>query len=378
MCPTTEIAIQQGAIASVASSGGAGVAPSLSGIASSETATTSDCTTNATPQECVSFVPALSDAIVEYFAFLRHQMRSAQQRHELQHAFSPPQRRQQHHQEVMVANENRTISSQPERTKCRSNKKHGKSLQGTATAVTKEMAFRASKGAVATKNYPSAPQACPPQVVSDVATFSDQPYTLEDALDLTDTPRLLLEAASPHRIIHINAAFSKQVVGIGGGSRRGNTSRNTRRGSTTAAGCAQDWMEEQNSIKHLSSKGNTEYSRSLQKAIEDIIPDNCTIPFTCYPVVVSGAAASCGFSSQPPQPHITHYLIEATTRPRKVTAAAKTTPSEKKNHPLIRTSNVHNHYRGNERLELSPRQRNNVNNIHQETMEMYKPFGAVG
>ena len=196
-----------------------------------------------------------------------------------------------------------------------------------------------------------------PQVISDVATFSDQAHTLEDALDLTDTPRLLLEATSPHRIIHMNAAFSKHIIGIGGS--RGNA---TRGGTTTISSssansddyCSQDWMEEQNSSRNLHARGNNQNSRSLQKAIEDIVPDNITIPpLMCYPVIVGDPN------------NITHYLIEATS----LTQSRDDTTKKM----MIR-----NHHSRELIPPPPPPLPSERRNIRQDTMEMYKPFGAIG
>jgi hypothetical protein len=136
----------------------------------------------------------------------------------------------------------------------------------------------------------------------------------------------------------MNAAFSKHVIGIGG------SRRNTRRAANNGDYCAQDWMEEQNSSRHLRAKGNNQNSRSLQKAIEDIVPDNVTIPpLVCYPVIVGDPN------------NITHYLIEST-----ISTHSRT------NHSSIGS------------LPLSPPLPSEQRNIRQDTMEMYKPFGAVG
>ncbi len=53
--------------------------------------------------------------------------------------------------------------------------------------------------------------------------------------------------------------------------------------------------------------------RSLEEAIEDTIPDNVNIPFTCYPVLGAG--------------QITHYLLEGTKSNNTATAKHHTTTS---------------------------------------------------
>jgi hypothetical protein len=76
----------------------------------------------------------------------------------------------------------------------------------------------------------------------------------------------------------VNAAFSRKIIAPANGSRRSN---------------AQQWIETQNHARQRTLK-----NRSLQEALEDIIPEKLTVPLTCYPVVGAGS--------------VTHYLIEAT------------------------------------------------------------------
>lgn len=136
--------------------------------------------------------------------------------------------------------------------------------------------------------------------------------------------RLLLEATSPHRVIHVNAAFSRKIIAASNGSRRSN---------------AQEWMETQNQPHQISSK-----NRSIQEALEEIIPENNTLPLTCYPVLGAGS--------------VTHYLIEATPAgPKDGNIAA-------------------NQEREQQNID-SPHKDNNID-IRQEKMQLYKPFEAVG
>jgi hypothetical protein len=116
-----------------------------------------------------------------------------------------------------------------------------------------------------------------------------------------------LEGTSPHRIIHVNAAFSRHLI-LAGSGRQGRRFRNN----------SQEWIESQNQFSNS--------KRSLQEAIEEIIPENATLPLTCYPVVGSNSMT-------------THYLIEATN--------SIANPRPDSTHP-------------------------------QETMTLYRPFEAVG
>lgn len=136
--------------------------------------------------------------------------------------------------------------------------------------------------------------------VSSDSTFSP-PHPPVAMLSFTVTPpfnRLLLEAAPPHRVIHANAAFSKDVLLIGRSS--GSNRRKKKRPSSRRS--VQDWMEERNTPYHP-HLATINRSRSLEKAIEDVIPDNVNIPFTCYPVLGAG--------------QITHYLLEAAATNRR-------------------------------------------------------------
>lgn len=205
------------------------------------------------------------------------------------------------------------------------------------------------------------------QVITDVASFSDQPYRLEDALDLTETPRyvwhsqlvdvilllshtswylsflsssrLLLEATSPHRVIHVNAAFSRKIIAAAIG-RLGNS--------------AQEWMEAQNqSYRMLLSK-----HRTLQEALEEIIPENATVPLTCYPVLGAG--------------NITHYLIEASAaRAAKVSDVRKQLKSKVKDEDKA----FNTERREENAADDSSRIRDD---LRHESLQLYKPYEAVG
>lgn len=130
------------------------------------------------------------------------------------------------------------------------------------------------------------------------ATFSKRRRRLEEGLALTQTPRyvnhcrlfeanikclhnfvcflrLLIEAESPHRVVHANAAFTQSVVG---------TLSNTQR-----------WFERQTS-------SNIPKTRSLKKALRDIIP-NRDVHLVLYPVTGSEK--------------VSHYLIETQDESRK-------------------------------------------------------------
>ena len=177
-----------------------------------------------------------------------------------------------------------------------------------------------------------------PNLISDVVTYSDQPVSLEHALDLTSAPRLLLEASPPHRVIHANAAFSKLII-LDDQKKRKNTKtkkRSTKEQSevtnivtTSTATC--DWIQKQNTpppsfvvasptvTSSSSSSSATSLlaaaavaawkNRTLQDAIEQMIPEHVSgsdggvrgqhgiershrYIFTCYPVCISSFSGS--------------------------------------------------------------------------------------
>jgi hypothetical protein len=267
--------------------------------------------------ETASAIPALSKAVLEYFADLR--------------------------QQVAV------------------NTAEGSRKRSTRTGREDKSSPLLNKGVAAIPSMA--------QIISDVASFSDEPYRLEDALDLADTPRyvyteivgsislftenprfcqrlalflflfvlhfrLLLEATSPHRVIHVNAAFSRKIIAAASGSRRCN---------------AQVWIETQNKLHQRSSK-----NRSLQEALEDIIPENLTVPLTCYPVL--------GTSS------VTHYLIEATpvgstTGARKAQKRGRLDNPDKQDD--LEQRNIDN-------------TKNDNDHVREETLHLHKHFEAVG
>ena len=115
-----------------------------------------------------------------------------------------------------------------------------------------------------------------PQLISDITTlervasttFSKHYRSLEDGLALTEEPRLLIEAACPHRVVHANASFTQSVIG---------TSSNVQR-----------WIQKQNSDK-------IPPNRNIQRALRDIVPDT-EIHLIVYPVLG--------------QKSISHFLVE--------------------------------------------------------------------
>eukprot|EP00980_Cylindrotheca_fusiformis_P031402 scaffold26312_cov137-Cylindrotheca_fusiformis.AAC.2 len=117
-----------------------------------------------------------------------------------------------------------------------------------------------------------------PKVVSDTtveersaATIYSQQYRfLEEGIALTQTPRLLVEAESPHRVVHANTAFTRSAIG---------TSVNVQR-----------WIE-----RH--SSPTIAQNRSLETALRDIVPDP-EVHLTVYPVRGSEK--------------VSHYLVEIT------------------------------------------------------------------
>ncbi|KAG7343024.1 hypothetical protein IV203_020969 [Nitzschia inconspicua] len=235
--------------------------------------------------EIVSAVPALSNAVLQYFAGLRNEISA------------------------------------------RTSKMSGKSIASKQPAKSSVESDR-------TSYKPNVVLPKTAQIISDVASFSDQPYCLEDALDLTDTPRLLLEATSPYRVIHVNAAFSRNIIAAANGSRK----------ST-----AQEWIESQNQPHKISSK-----NRTLQEALEDIIPENVTVPLTCHPVLGAGS--------------ITHYLIEATS-----TEAFSGNNARQR----IKGSNENNvRPEEGEGKDISNSKTNE--DMRRNTMQLYKHYEAVG
>lgn len=120
--------------------------------------------------------------------------------------------------------------------------------------------------------------------------------------------RLLLEATAPHRVIHANAAFSNDVILMNGRNGHNKKTKKAKNSSITQRRpSVLEWMEERNKQPYHyysvggGNGGKIARLRTLEEAIEDIIPDNVRIPFTCYPVcgTVSGRV-------------ITHYLLEGT------------------------------------------------------------------
>lgn len=106
-------------------------------------------------------------------------------------------------------------------------------------------------------------------------TFSKRHRRLEEGLALTQIPRLLIEAESPHRVVHANAAFTQTIIG---------TSSNIQR-----------WFVKQ-------SSSNVPETRSLTKALHDIVP-NRDVQLVIYPV--DG------------REKVSHYLVETKDDSRK-------------------------------------------------------------
>mmetsp|Transcript_62994 Transcript_62994/g.153400 ORF Transcript_62994/g.153400 Transcript_62994/m.153400 type:complete len:705 (-) Transcript_62994:152-2266(-) len=169
-----------------------------------------------------------------------------------------------------------------------------------------------------------------PNLISNVVTYSDQSVSLEHSLDLTNSPRLLLESSPPHRVIHANAAFSKLVILENQKAKKNDKKKRSTKekcdrtnvATTSTATC--DWIQKQNTpppsfgaastavTSSSSSSSATSLlaaaavaawkNRSLQDAIEQMIPERVSVSgttggphgiqqnhryvFTCYPVCV--------------------------------------------------------------------------------------------
>jgi hypothetical protein len=145
LCPTAD-AVLHGAVVSHGGSSSGNRNSSNNKNDSSQLSTTG---TDTMTDEFASSVPALSNAILQYFSDLRREMAVSHKKN------------------------SKSINHAPERQP--SNAPASKTRRGTTSH---------------TKNAPKA------QLISDVATFSNQPYRLEEALDITNTPRYCLQFLS--------------------------------------------------------------------------------------------------------------------------------------------------------------------------------------
>jgi len=341
LCPTTDVAIQDAVMPLSNSNSSNGPTPA-------EAASTTGGDTTSTSVGPV--VPALTEAVLQYF---RDWKRDTTVNSGLRDTGSeqPQQQQQQVLQQEQQQLETARVSSDTVETMVPETKGHRNTTTTNNNNGNRKRRHRLDDGSSPPSSPPVAgaskndnanvkhqmQEAAQAQVISDVASFSNRHYKLEDALELTDTPRLLLESNSPYRVIHVNAAFSRDIVVPAGSSRR----RRRRRRNTSE--CVQDWMERQNDLLATTD-------RSLQEAIENIIPDNVSVPLTCYPVMIGG--------------RLTHYLIEASTRTAQQQEQQQASAAP-----------------GNNNDNNNTRHRNAINNnrnIREETMEMYKPFEAVG
>mmetsp|Transcript_62995 Transcript_62995/g.153404 ORF Transcript_62995/g.153404 Transcript_62995/m.153404 type:complete len:708 (-) Transcript_62995:153-2276(-) len=242
-----------------------------------------------------------------------------------------------------------------------------------------------------------------PNLISNVVTYSDQSVSLEKSLDLTNSPRLLLEASPPHRVIHANAAFSKLIILEDQKAKKKNNDKKKRSikeksnrtdvATTSTATC--DWIQKQNTpppsfgaastavTSSSSSSSATSLlaaaaaaawkNRSLQDAIEQMIPERVSVSgttggphgiqqnhryvFTCYPVRVPSFSGTYTEpdSSSSSDPSSSSSSKKATSSSSAVAAAAGTVTGSDDAFQSNIDRKVH-HVRGDNGIGINGRQ----------------------